>query len=136
MRLSAGKLALCGSAPLWVNGHMSLQSLTEDEEIALLGLLREVIQADAEYSDGEREAVKKIKATVGPDRFKRAMAAAQNRFDNRGALKEFVKGITREEARRAIYEALQDVAASDGIDVREEKPLHWLASWWHLEDAD
>lgn len=114
---------------------MSLNSLFEDEEVALLGLLREVIQADGTYSNDERASVAEIKAALGQERFRRAMQAAEGQFTHRDTLKAYVKGIARVEARRTIYQTLLKVAQSDGLDSQEEKPLRWLASWWQLEES-
>ena len=111
---------------------MRLSELNEDEELALLGLMREIVQADGEYSPGERHAVDELRTELGTARFDKAILRAMDAFDSRAELKEHAKKITRPEARRAIYAALEKVAASDGVTESEAKPLAWLASWWEL----
>lgn len=112
---------------------MELHDLTTEEEICLMGLLREVIQADDDYSEPERVQVLEIRKALGEDRFNRAIDEAKQRYaGSRQALKEHVKTITRPDARAVIYATLQKVAASDGMIEGEAKPLDWLASWWDL----
>jgi hypothetical protein len=111
---------------------MTLSHLTPDEDAVLLGWMREIVQTDGEYTDAEREEVVKLRLLLGNERFDRAIVAANERFEDRAALKEGAKAITRPEARRAIYDFLRTLAESDEITAEEEKPLRWLASWWDL----
>lgn len=113
---------------------MELHDLTTEEEVCLMGLLREVIQADDDYSEPERVQVLEIRKALGEERFDHAIDEAKKRYaGSRQALKEHVKTITRAEARALIYATLQKVAGSDGVTEGEEKPLKWLASWWDIE---
>lgn len=111
---------------------MRLSDLSENEELALLGLMREIVQADGEYTDAERRVVEAMRRELGEARFDKAILRAMDAFDSRAELKEHAKTITRPEARRAIYDALAKVASADGVDETEEAPLAWLASWWAL----
>ena len=111
---------------------MELRDLTPDEEVVLLGLLREIITADGKYSDAEKRGVDRIRTAIGDARFDQAMQDAQSRFAAHGALKEAAKAVTRQAARAAIFAVLSDVASVDGMDREEMKPLNWLASWWEL----
>jgi len=110
---------------------MEISELTPEEDIALVGLLREVVQADETYSDEEKQSIHSLRAIMGDVRFQQAMKGA-DRFGSRAELKDFVKKIDRQEARQLIYDVLHQVAESDGLDTSEEKPLRWLASWWGL----
>lgn len=112
---------------------MELTELTHDEDLALVGLLREVVQADADYTDEERASIFNLRREMGEERFDQAVAEAREKFKSRGELKDFAKTIDRQQARQLIYDTLHHVAESDGIDQQEEKPLRWLASWWGLE---
>ena len=111
---------------------MELSELTSEEEVVMMGLLREVVQADGEYSPEERSAVAELRNRLGPARFDQAIHKAQARYGSRAQLKEHAKTVARPEARRAIYDALVHVAAVDGLEENEEKPLMWLASWWDM----
>ena len=111
---------------------MTIQELTNDEALALMGLLREIIQADNVYSQDERASIQKLAAEIGVDRFNAVVAEAKERFPSQKDVKDHAKTITRPEARRAIYEALSEVAAADELLPSEEKVLTWLRSWWKL----
>lgn len=112
---------------------MEIHELTEDETVVFVALLREVVKADEEYSDEERGAVEALSEVLGRDRMTAAMKAAQERYGARAELKDDAKSISRAEARDVIYRTLLGVAEADGVDVAEEKPLRWLATWWGIE---
>ncbi|AKF10765.1 TerB family tellurite resistance protein [Sandaracinus amylolyticus] len=113
---------------------MELRDLTNDETVCLMGLLREVIQADDDYSPAERAKMRELRDALGDERFDAAIDEAKRRYaGSRAALKEHAKTITRPEARRAMYALLERVAASDGVTASEKKPLDWVASWWDLK---
>jgi uncharacterized tellurite resistance protein B-like protein len=111
---------------------MEIRDLSPDEDVLLLGLLREVVQADGDYTDAERGQVHQLRDALGQERFERAVAEAQSRFASRAALKDAAKEITDQETRERIFEVLERAAASDGLNEREQKPLKWLASWWDI----
>lgn len=111
---------------------MDLTHLTTDEDAVLLGWMREIIQTDGEYSDEERAEVIELRKHLGAERFDRAIVAANERFEDRAALKDGAKAIERQEARQAIYDFLEQLAGSDELTADEEKPLKWLASWWSI----
>lgn len=111
---------------------MQVQDLNAAEDVALLGLLREVVQADGVFTDIEQAEVARIRDAIGETRFNAAIHVVQDRFASRGELKEYLKTIERPGARRVIYDILIEVAASDGVDPSEEAPLRWLKSWWDL----
>jgi hypothetical protein len=111
---------------------MELSELTSDEALVLVGFMRIIVRADGEYSDAERQHVAIVEQALGPARFQQAMLDVRGQADKLDELKAAAKNVTRPEARRAIYDVLQKIAASDDISAEEEKPLRWLASWWAL----
>jgi len=109
---------------------MSSSTLTADEATFLMGMLREVVQADGEYSAEEAEEVAKIKEDLGDEGFEAAVAAAKETFISRKALAEWAPKITRTEAQDAILDTLSAVAASDDIAPGEDEPIQWLSKAW------
>lgn len=105
--------------------------LTAEEDAALLGLARELVQADAQFSAEERGEIALLEEDMGKARFDAAIEAA-SAFASRAELKAHAKTITRPEARSIIYSRLQRIAESDGVDEAQQRPLAWLASWWEL----
>ena len=78
---------------------MKLTELTPDEEVVLVGLIREIVQADDVYSASESARVAAIRDGLGHERFDGAVARAKERLGSRAELKELAKGV-REGARR------------------------------------
>jgi uncharacterized tellurite resistance protein B-like protein len=111
---------------------MELRELNADEDMVLVALMREVVQADGAYSDAERRHVAEVRAALGEARFDAATVAARERFPSRDALKQAAKTLVRPEARARLYDTLEAMARADGKTAEEEKPLRWLASWWEL----
>jgi uncharacterized tellurite resistance protein B-like protein len=114
---------------------MELHELSHEEEIVLVGLLRDIAQADGRYTLAEKAQIDAVRAALGGERFDTAVVAARERFTTRDALKAAAREITRQDARALIYAKLTDLAAADGTSAEEEKPLAWLASWWNLPHA-
>jgi uncharacterized tellurite resistance protein B-like protein len=111
---------------------MGLSHLTDDELVTLAGLMREVIQADHEYTEAEKLRVDELAAELGEERFARVFEEAKRTLTSRHEVKEHAKTVTRSEARREIFDFLMKLAAADGVAREEERPLRWLASWWEL----
>ena len=65
---------------------MSLSTLNADEAMILMGMLREVVQADGAYTAEEAAEVAKIEAALGVERFQAAVQAARTEFTTRKAL--------------------------------------------------
>jgi uncharacterized tellurite resistance protein B-like protein len=111
---------------------MGLSQLTDDELVTLAGLMREVIQADHEYSEAEKVRVDELAEQIGEERFAKVFDEAKRTLSSRHEVKEHAKTVTRPEARREIFDFLMKLAAADGVAREEEKPLRWLASWWDM----
>lgn len=112
-----------------------LNELSEDEQVVLMGLLREVVQADGDYTDAERSEVSILQQELGDDAFLKSMKAAQEKFTSRDKLVEAARLVTRPEAQRAIMNRLIQMAAVDGFDDAEEKPLRWLGREWKVNEG-
>ena len=115
---------------------MDITELTEDETLAMIALLREVVKADGDYSMEEQAAVREIRQTLGAERFDATIERVKNELPDRAAVKAHAKTVSRQAARWAIWELLVDVARADEITEEEEKPLVWLASWWKLNQNE
>ncbi len=109
---------------------MDLDDFTPNEDLALLGLMRAVIQADGDYSNEERAEVAALREEMGAKRFEDAIGKAKERFGTLAALKEHVKSIDRVPVQSSILRKLMTVAAADGVAESEEAPIRWLAHAW------
>lgn len=111
---------------------MELRDLSPEEDVVLVGLLREISSADGRYSEAEKRHIERVRTTLGEARFDAAVALARTRFTSREAVKAAAKTVTRKDARVVMYDTLDVMAASDGRTAEEQRPLAWLASWWDL----
>lgn len=111
---------------------MELSNLNDEERLVFVGLLREVVAADGEYSEQEKALVAELSAKIGADRFRAAMDEARERFPGRAELKEAAKAIERQDARKVMFDTLVKASAVDGVAEEEVEPLSWLASWWAI----
>lgn len=107
-----------------------MKDFTPEEDLALIGLMREIIQADDEYSDEERVEVDRLRDDMGAARFAVAIEIAKKRFGTRRDLAAHIRTITRVEAQKLILKRMHQVAEADGIHPEEEKPLEWLKAVW------
>ena len=107
-----------------------MKDFTPEEDLALIGLMREIIQADDEYSDEERVEVDRLRDEIGAARFAVAIELAKKRFQHRRDLAAHVATITRVDAQKLILKRMREVAEADGIHPEEEKPLEWLQKVW------
>lgn len=111
---------------------MELRDLSDDELRVFVGLVREVVRADGDYSDGEKAFVAELSERIGAARFQAAMDEVRAQLPKRALLKDAAKRIERKEARQVMFDELIRLAAVDGVEEPEVKPLSWLASWWDI----
>jgi hypothetical protein len=120
--------------------------LNEKEKLALVGLMRFVVRLDGHASPEEMATVAKTLREVyapqvgeGGDAAAR-IAALEERADRElkddDAIRRVAMQITRPEAREAIFAAVADLAAVDGINMQEGWLLDWLANEWELKIED
>jgi uncharacterized tellurite resistance protein B-like protein len=111
---------------------MGFDELTTEENLALVGLLKAVIQADKVYSEGESGQLKKIAQQMGEPLFHSTVEKARERFKTRGDIQRFAATITRPGARQLIFDTLYQMAVADSIVPAEKDLLNWLAKLWGL----
>jgi uncharacterized tellurite resistance protein B-like protein len=112
---------------------MEMDALTPEEDLALIGLLKAVIQADKQLSFEENEALKRVSAQMGPDRFHERVSEAKELFKTLSDIKAHAQTIERPEARQLIFAHAKEMARQDGVIEEEEDILSWLAETWGVE---
>src|SRR2546427_635976 len=112
---------------------MEIQELSEEEVIALVGLLELVGASESDIPDEEAARINSVARQLGEDRYRAAAAEVDRRFRNEGELKAFLSTITRQPARELIYGIVFETAIPGAIDTRESKLLDWLAKEWNIE---
>lgn len=112
---------------------MTLEELSETEQIVLLALVGLAARLDGNVSEIEVGWINRISEHIGQERFEAVRDAAAN-FDHPDAILEAARGVTRPESRQVIYELVYDIASSDTIAERESDLLGRLAKLWDLPE--
>jgi uncharacterized tellurite resistance protein B-like protein len=111
---------------------MELSDLTHDEQLALVALVEVIVASDATVSDDEQEQIGMIVDAFGDDAYQALADEADERFGDEAALKTFLVGLQRQEARELIYGTALETALPDVIDRHESSLLGWLATAWSI----
>ncbi len=112
---------------------MELSELTADERLALVGLLKAVIQADKTYSKEESIELRKVALKVGEELFNDTVMVARERFKSLAAIKAHAETIKRQPARELIMKTLYEMAVPDELSAEEKALLEWLGKQWGVE---
>jgi hypothetical protein len=123
---------LLAGAPLATSPQPVVLSATAEENLALVGLLKAMIQADKVYSEGEAAQLEKISSQMGEELFHTTVGKARERFKTRGDIQRFSATIARPAARQLIFDALHQMAIADNELPVEKDLLKWLAKLWNL----
>ena len=112
---------------------MQLIDLLPDESLALVALSRAIARADGAISPLEGRAIALMAAELGEATYRKLFAKAADSFPDQAALKAFLVGIERPEARALIYESILALAAADSISSEEEPLIAWLHETWQIQ---
>jgi hypothetical protein len=111
---------------------LQINELTAGEELALVGVLKAVIQADKDLSKAENEELKRVAKLMGA-RFHERVAEAKKRFFTLSDIKKHAETVERPEARQLIFNHAVAMAKHDGLIPEEADVLTWLAEHWGIE---
>jgi hypothetical protein len=109
---------------------MKLDELNEEERLALVALLKLVVQADMEVTREEHVVLRGIASRVGEEAFWGAVEAAKPLVKTREDARTLARRVSRPEAQAAIYAALVEAAEPGKVVEPELKVLDWLAETW------
>lgn len=107
--------------------------LLPEESLALVALTRAIARADGAITPLEGRAIARIAAELGEPTYRKLFARAAESFQHEAALKAFLAGIERPEARSLIYESILALAAADSISAEEEPLMVWLQETWQIQ---
>jgi hypothetical protein len=111
---------------------MTPSELSENELIALVGLLELVGESESDIPEEEVDRISAIAAEIGEDRYRAIANEVDRRFTDEGEFKAFLSTITRTSARELIYATVFEAAAGGALDSREARLLEWLAKEWDI----
>ncbi len=112
---------------------MKITALNETERVALMGLLKLIIQADEKMSSEEVAELNKMAAEMGTAKWEAAKAAAMTRFKDKNAIREFLESsVERAAARELLLSLARQMAGADDTDQMEESVIRWLIRIWNI----
>jgi hypothetical protein len=110
---------------------MTLDDLSQPEQVVLLALVGLMARMDGSVSQEEMELLEQIADEIGETRFEAARDAAAALADG-AAILQAAKGVERLEAREVIFELVYGVDVRDTIAESEARMLNELAALWGL----
>jgi len=111
---------------------MTLDDLSQPEQVVLLALVGLMARMDGSVSQDELELLEQIADEIGDERFEAARDGAAALADG-GAILRAAAGVERVEAREVIFELVYGVAIRDTIAQSEAALLNELAGAWGLQ---
>ena len=111
---------------------MTLNELSRTEKLALVALTEVAVISDRTITDNEVEQVEAIVDELGEDLFHELAEEAEGRFAERSTLKEFLKTITRPEARELICGTVLSETLADTLPHEQAEFMGWLATEWKV----
>lgn len=112
---------------------MKLTELQEDELLAFMALLKQLIRADGELSPTEVDHLAALGELLGEERWQKSFGAVKGRWKTKDDIPKLAAMVTRADARIAIHKALSKVASSDATTVEEAAILDALSTLWGLQ---
>lgn len=112
---------------------LEMSELTREEDLALIGLLKAVIQADKKLSFEESEELNRVAGLMGSDRFHERVTEAKQIFQTLASIKDHARKVERQPARQLIFNMLLEMAKRDEVIPEEEELLGWLSDLWGVE---
>jgi hypothetical protein len=110
---------------------MTLDDLSQPEQVVLLALVGLMARMDGSVSQDELELLEQIADEIGAERFEEARDAAAA-LDDGTAILRAAAGVERAEAREVIFELVYGIAVRDTIAPSEAELLNELAKLWGL----
>jgi len=111
---------------------MELADLNEDERVALVALLEDVIAADNELTDEEPPKLAEIIDALTEDAYRLALDEADHMAADGVELRELLGRVQRQEAREIIYGTIMEMAMADTVTSQEGSLLEWLGEAWGI----
>lgn len=112
---------------------LEITDLTESEELALLGLLKAVIQVDKKLGPEEHQELTTVANKLGMKRFQKGVEKARDTFKTLAQIKAHALTVERQPARQLIFNVLLEMAKQDELLPEEQNLLGWLAEKWGVE---
>jgi hypothetical protein len=113
---------------------MEIADLTQDERVALVGLMKLLVMSDGNVSDEELEHVEDMIDVFGDEEYEAVLETFEERFEGKGdVFRDFLKSVKRQEARELIFGTVLDAAGAEAVEPGEASLLDWLQREWGVK---
>jgi uncharacterized tellurite resistance protein B-like protein len=113
---------------------MNLSDLTDDEKVALVGLIKHMVGADSDRSPEEMEEFRAIADEMGRREFDKAFQKAMQDLGTIEMALEFATvAVSREDAKELMHTVLVDLASADYVSEREREMIRRVADIWGIQ---
>ncbi|MBN2799460.1 MAG: hypothetical protein JXX28_09970 [Deltaproteobacteria bacterium] len=113
---------------------MTLEELTQEELLTLIGLAKVLIRADKSTTAEEHAAIDALAGRLGPERWESLLREAAGRFRTQGDVMDLAAQVDREPAQRFLYRQLYALAGVDDLVPAEAAILGQLAAMWKISE--
>lgn len=107
------------------------QDLTHDERIALVALLRLVVQADRRYTSAEDSRLAQISSEMGDAQYDDAVREAREKLPGPDEVRRNAATVDRAQARSFMLSVLEGIAVVDGEGAEGAAELESLRRLWN-----
>lgn len=111
---------------------MEIAELTDDEQLALVGLIEFVGESNANITDEEQDEISGLVGALGTERYRGLVEAVDRKFADEKALKSHLQTITRPEARELIFGLVLETTLSDPENLKNSQMIDWLRGTWNV----
>lgn len=112
---------------------MNLSDLQEQERVALVALVVQLMRLDGVSSDDELEELRALGVEMGPRAFDHAYTRAREDVASQSAALSYAgEVVQRPAARELVYTVLADMASTDGLDDAERAFLAAVREMWSI----
>ncbi len=112
---------------------MNLSDLQEQERVALVALVVQLMRLDGVSSDDELDELRALGVEMGPRAFDHAYTRAREDVASQAAAIDYARAaVQRPEARELVYTVLADMASADGLDDAERGFLAAVRELWSI----
>ena len=112
---------------------MEVDELSDEEQIAFLGLAKLIVRADGILSADENDFLLKLAGDWGGKAFSSKIQQAGRIYSTTKDAMTAADAITRHEVQEFVFYHLVDLAASDDVVEEEAQILGTLAMKWGVE---
>jgi hypothetical protein len=112
---------------------MDLRDLDPDERTALIGLMKLLVMSDGNVSEEELEHVEQLVDAFGEEGYRQTLDTFESRFADQDAFRQFLRAISRQEARDLIFGTVLEGAGAEAVEGPEAELIDWLARAWNVK---